>query len=217
MAMRIDVKGSDDVVKELHKITRGAALAARDTMLSMGARKSAGAKTAADQEARKVYNIKKADINAKYKGHTETGSETVAGVKIPSFRLEFEQRGTFTPVHFGMKMSGRGRNKTVKWQPLKAGGLVPLKSSKGFPVFLAAPKGVMLPWARLQQKSWVKARGKGSGYRGTGWKHLPVEVIHTHLSTPQMIDNEKVDPNKRSEIERRMEKTLDEKMKKYLK
>lgn len=217
MAMRIDLKGYDGVMKELHNITRGGAKACRETMLDMGARKSGGARTITDQQIRKIYNIKQADVTAKYKGHRETGSQTVAGISIPSFVVEFEQKGTFTPIHFGMKMSGRGKNKTPTWQPLKSGGQIPLKSSKGFPVFLAPhARGGLLPWARLQQASWYKT-SPGGGYRGTGWKHAPVEVIHTHLSVPQMADNVKVDPSKQTEIEKRMEKRLDYHLQRFIK
>lgn len=207
----------DDVVKKLHDVTRGGAMACRETMLDMGARRKGGAaRVITDQQIRKVYNINQADVNAKLKGYRETGSQNVAGVSIPSFVVEFEQRGTYTPAHFGMKMSGRGKNKTPTWKPFKAGGQIPLKSSKGFPVFIAAPKGVALPWARLQQASWYKT-SPGGGYRGTGWKHAPVEVIHTHLSVPQMADNEKVDPNKRTEIDKRMEKRLEYHLKRFIK
>ena len=216
MAIRVDVKGLDSVSKELRNITRGGAKAARETMLDMGARRKGGAaRTITDQQIRKVYNISQADVNAKVKGYRETGSQTVAGISIPSFVVEFEQTGTYTPVHFGMKYSGRGKNKAVTWKPLKSGGQIPLKSDNGFPVFIAAPKGVALPWARLQQKSWLKTT-PGGGYRGTGWKHAPVEVIHTHLSVPQMADNAKVDPNKEAEIDKRMEQRLEYHMKRYI-
>ena len=149
-----------------------------------------GVHTVVRNEVTKVYNIKKSDIP---KGHyDETGSISLAGVTIPFFAIEYSGR-TFTPTHFGMTPKARPasrRRYTVQWKPLKAGGKIPLRSQSGLPVFLAAPSGVTLPWNRL------------------GKQRKPIEVIRTHLAVPQMIDNEKVQPNIEAEISRRIEQGL---------
>ena len=53
-----------------------------------------------------------------------------------------------------------------------------------------------------------KARPGGLPWERLGKQRKPIEVIHSHLSIPQMIDNEKVQPHIEEEISRRLEKGL---------
>lgn len=190
MTITIDIKNYDGVVKGLKDCQKDLAKGARRTMLDMAKRE---VKTVARNEVTKVYNVKKGDVSAKFAGYDQTGSVTLAGVTIPFFTVKFEQDRSFTPTHFGMTPKARpgGRRRYVpKWKPLKAGGKVPIPSETGQPVFLASPRGASLPWERL------------------GKQRKPIEVIHSHLSIPQMIDNEKVQPHIEEEISRRLEKGL---------
>lgn len=200
MAITVEISDYDNVMRGLKDCQKDLAKGVRRTMLDVARR---GVKTVARNEVTKVYNIKKGDVSAKYKGYHEVGSITLAGVVIPFFEVDFESNRTFTPTHFQMTPKARpgGRRKyTVRWKPLKTGGKGPLPSDTGFPVFLAAANGPSLPWNRLQAKSWVKG--------ANGWSHTPIEVIHTHLAVPQMIDNEKVQPHVESEISKRIESGL---------
>ena len=190
MAITIELKNYDEVVKGLKDCQKDLAKGARRTMLDMAKRE---VKTVARNEVTKVYNIKKGDVSAKFAGYDETGSISLAGVTIPFFVVKFEQSGSFTPTHVQMTPKARpaaGRRYTPKWKPLKTGGKVPIPSETGQPVFLASPRGVGLPWERL------------------GKRRKPIEVIHSHLSVPQMIDNEKVQPHIEEEISKRLEKGL---------
>ena len=170
MSITIDVKGYDDVIRGLKDCKKEMAKGARRTMLDMAKREI---KTVARNEVTKVYNIKKGDVSAKFAGYQQTGSISLEGVTIPFFVVKFEQTRTFTPTHFQMTPRARpagARKYTVRWKPLKTGGKSALPSDTGFPVFLGSPSGVALPWNRL------------------GRARKPIEVIHTHLSVPQMID-----------------------------
>lgn len=188
MSITVEIKNYDSVVKQLKDVPKDMAKGARRTLIDLA---RSGVKTVARNEVTKVYNIKKGDVSAKYAGYQETGSVTLAGVSIPFFIVEFSQDRSFTPIHFQMTPRARPGGKrryTVKWRPLKTGGKVALPSETGQPVFLGAPSGVALPWERL------------------GKNRKPIEVIHSHLSVPQMIDNEKVAPHVEDELSRRLEK-----------
>lgn len=184
----IDFRNYDQVIAGMRGCQKELAKGVRRTELDMAKR---GVHTVVRQEVTKVYNIKKSDIP---KGrYDETGSISLAGVNIPFFCVTYSGK-TFTPVHFGMTPKARpasNRRYTVKWKPLKTGGKTELKSDRGFPVFLAAPRGVALPWSRI------------------GKQRKPIEVIRTHLAVPQTIDNEKVQPNIEAEIAKRIEQGLD--------
>ena len=190
MSITIEISNYDDVIRGMKDCQKDLAKGVRRTMLDVAKR---GVKTVARNEVTKVYNIKKGDVSAKYKGYHEVGSITLAGVTIPFFEVDFESNRTFTPIHFQMTPKARpggNRKYTVRWKPLKTGGKGPLKSDSGFPVFLASPSGVGLPWNRLSKR------------------RKPIEVIHTHLAVPQMIDNPKVQPHVQEEISRRVEQGL---------
>ncbi|MBQ9000250.1 MAG: hypothetical protein IJ087_00155 [Eggerthellaceae bacterium] len=209
MAIRVDLANYDEVMRDLEDCPKDLAKGVRKTMLAM-TRKSGGVLTVARAEIPKVYNIKAKDVTEKYKGKREVGGITLAGVKIPFFDVEFESKGTLTPARFGMKPKNRyahNRAYTVTWQPLKAGGRREVPSDTGYPVFLAPNPhgGRILPWNRMYAKSWGKATGE--------WKHLPINAIHTHMSVPQMLDNAKVQPHVQREVERRLEKLLQENLK----
>ena len=190
MAITIELKNYDAVVRELKDCPKDLAKGARRTMIDMAKRE---VKTVARNEVTKVYNIKKSDVSEKLDHYDETGRMKLSGVDIPFFVVEFQQDKSYTPLHFQMTPRERpasGRRYTPKWKPLKSGGKVPIPSETGQPVFLASRHGVSLPWERL------------------GKRRMPIEVIHSHMSVPQMIDNEKVQPHIEEELSRRMEKGL---------
>jgi len=190
MAITIEISNYNEVLRELKDCQKDFAKGVRRTMLDIARREI---KTVARNEVTKVYNIKKGEVSAKFAGYEQTGSISLAGVSIPFFDVKFQQTRSFTPTHFQMtpraRPAGR-RSYTVKWKPLKMGGKMTLPSDTGFPVFLGSPSGVSLPWNRL------------------GRQRKPIEVIHSHLSVPQMIDNEKVQPHIEEEISKRVEKAL---------
>ena len=186
----IDFKNYDEVVKGMKNCQKELAMGVRRTQLDMAKR---GVHTVVRSEVTKVYNIKKSDL-AKGR-YYQTGSISLAGVSIPFFTVEYQSSKTFTPTHFGMTPKARpasNRRYTVQWKPLKAGGKIPLRGdNSGEPVFITGGKGgVMLPFQRL------------------GKRRYPIEVVRTHLSVPQMIDNSKVQPHEEEEISRRIEQGL---------
>ena len=193
----IELRNYEGVMRGLKECKRDLAKKARKALVQVGTR---GAKTAAQQEVRKVYNVTVSDVNSRFH-YKESGGVTLEGIRIPTYQLEWKQDRSFTPGHASFKMkprsrpSGRGAY-AVTFSPLK-GAVSSVGSTSGFPVFVQSANGSpVLPWNRLQAKTWL------NGGR------LPIDTIPTHLSIPQMIDNEKVNPNIEKEIVRRLEKAL---------
>lgn len=209
MAIRVDLANYDEVMRGLEDCPKDLAKGVRKTMLTM-TRKSGGVLTIARAEIPRDYNIKAKDVTEKYRGYREGGGITLAGVRIPFREVEFQSRGTLTPARFGMKPTkryARNRAYAVTWQPLATGGRKPVPSETGFPVFLAPNPngGGILPWNRKTAKSWRRRNGE--------WEHAPISAVHTHMSVPQMLDNAKVQPHVQREVERRLEKLLQENLK----
>ena len=200
MAITVEIKNYQGVLNELVKTRKDFAKCVSKAMVEVGTR---GIKTAAQQTVRKTYNVTVADVNSKFH-YDESGGTTIDGVRIPFFVDRWEQDKAFTVAHksFGMKpkaRKSRGRAYDVTFKPLKSGA-VPVTSHTGFPVFIASPKGSTQPYARTQARSWVKL--------GNGWHHTAIDMVPTHLSVPQMIDNEKVQPKLEKEVNNRLEKAL---------
>ncbi|MBQ9000534.1 MAG: hypothetical protein IJ087_01620 [Eggerthellaceae bacterium] len=193
MAMTIDLRNYDEVMNNLTNCKKDLAKGTKRVLNDLARR---GAKTIVGTEVTKVYNIKKGEVTGASRGYKVVDSIALAGVTIDTYELEWRGR-PFTPTHFAMSVLKRG---TVKWKPLKASGKIVLKSTTypQFPVFVA--KG--LPFTRTP----------GTRPRKTerGWSGLPIDVVRSHLSVPQMIDNEKVNPNVEREINRRIEEKLNE-------
>ena len=202
MAITIELKNYDGVIKGLWNCRKDLAKKASKAMISVGTRE---AKTAAQQQVRKVYNVSVADVNERFH-YTESGGFTLDGVRIPFFTLEWEQDKPFTVAHkkFGMKpnkpMYGKGKS-GVTFKPLKSGA-IRVGSTTGYPAFVAIPKrgGGIQPFVRTQHDSWIKI--------GKDWHHTLIDMVPTHLSVPQMIDNEKVNPKIEADIVKRLEKAL---------
>lgn len=202
MTITVEISNYDKVMKQLENCPKDLAKGVRSITLGFVKRNKSGGnsiKSIASKHVRKVYNISKAEFDSRTSDHyEETGSISLSGVDIPFFQIEFKSspNRTFTPIHFGMKPASRQgakRGYTVTWKPAKGGGERRLHPPKGQvnPVFLAAPRGVTLPWYRL------------------GERHKPIEVARTHLSPPQMIDNSKVQPNIQAEVNEKVQAKLD--------
>ena len=200
MTMTIELKNYDGVVKGLKECRKDLAKKVSKAMKSVGTR---GAKTAVQQQVRKVYNVTVSDVNSRFH-YNENGGINIEGVHIPFYELVWKQDKSFTVAHPSFKMKpksrpGGRRAYRVTFAPLK-GGSVPVGSTTGQGVFLASPKGSTQPYTKLQAKSWVKL--------ANGWHSTPIDMVPTHLSIPQMVDNEKVQPNIENEIVKRLEKAL---------
>ena len=208
MAIDVSLKGYDEVIKGLGKCQKDLAKGVRRVQIDTAKR---GVKTVMRSEVTEVYNIKKSDVSAKSKGYKQTGSVPLAGVTIPVFKVEFEQHGTFTPIHFGMKPKTAPRRRggyPITWQPLTSWGRGRLKGETNFPPFLVHSDNrngnnakVEIPFERTTAKSWRRS--------GQGWVHTHIQALHTHMSVPQMIDNLKVMPNAEEALYKRIEKELD--------
>ena len=195
MAITIDLKNYDELMKGLTDCKKDLAKGTKRALNDMARRE---AKTVAGNEVTKVYNIKKGDVTGAFRGYKVVGTISLAGVSIDTYEVEWRGRA-FTPTHFAMSVMKRG---TVKWKPLKTGGRIELKSTT-YPQFkVFAAKG--LPFTRTP--------GTRARKTGRGWSGLPIDVVRSHLAVPQMIDNEKVNPN----IEREIDRRLEEKLNKYL-
>ena len=176
------MKGLANCEKEFAK---GAKKALRETARS--------AKTIAGREVTKVYATNQREVASRHRGYRSVDSVNLAGVGIDTYRIEWSGE-TYTPINFHMSVLKRG---TVKWKPLKASGkvvLYPTFTAASAPFVARAKGGPELPWVRKKKS------------------RFPVEVVHTHLAVPQMIDNEKVRPN----IDRGIHDRLDELLNKYI-
>ena len=195
MAFSINIRNYSELMKGLTDYQKDMANGARRALNDMARR---GAKTIVGTEVPKVYNIPKRDVASHFSGYKTVGTVSIAGVNIDAYELTWRGR-SFTPTHFAMSVLKRG---TVKWKPLKHSGRIVLKSTTypQYPVFVA--KG--LPFTRMP--------GTRPKKTGRGWSGLPIDVVRSHLSVPQMIDNEKVHPN----IEREISTRLEESLNKYL-
>lgn len=198
MAITVEISNYDDVIEGMKDCQKDLAKGVKKAMNDMARRET---HTVVKREVAKVYNVKQADVTGS-PGRTkpwyeEIGSITLAGVKIPFYKLSYRGRG-LTPVHFKMKPKVRPSGSNgggVTWQPLKSGGRIPL-TPLGQPAasapFVGSRRGTSLPWVRR----WPSRK--------------PIDVVRTHLSVPQMVDNDKVQPFIQQEIDRRIEKKLNE-------
>lgn len=195
MAITIDIRNYNELMKGLTDCKKDLAKGTRRALHDMARR---GAKTIVGTEVPKVYNIKKGEVTSHFSGYKTVETVSLAGVNIDTYEIMWSGE-SYTPTHFAMSVLKRG---TVKWKPLKHSGRIVLKSTNHpqFSVFVA--KG--LPYTRTPLTKAVKRKGR--------WTGLPVEVVRSHLSVPQMIDNEKVNPN----IEREISTRLEENLNKYL-
>lgn len=192
MAITIELRNYDDVLRGLKECKRNMAKGTRRGLHDLARR---GAKTVVGTEVAKVYNIKSGEVKSKFTGYKVVGSVVLEGVRIDTYELEWKGHA-LTPVHFQMSALKRG---TVKWKPLKQGGRIVLKSTD-YPQFDAfVAKG--LPWTRTPS---TRAKKLAPGR----WSGQPVEVVHSHLAVPQMIDNEKVQPHIEAEISKRLEAAI---------
>lgn len=198
MAITVEISNYDDVIRGMKDCQKDLAKGVKKAMNDMARRET---HTVVKREVAKVYNVKQGDVTGS-PGHTkpwydEVGSITLAGVKIPFYEVSYKGRG-LTPVHFAMspKVRPTGSNGGgVTWRPLKSGGSIPLKplgQAAASEPFVGSRHGASLPWVRL------------------GPRRKPIDVVRTHLSVPQMIDNDKVQPFIQQEIEKRIDKKLND-------
>lgn len=192
MAITIELRNYDEVLRGLKDCKRNMAKGTRRGLHDLARR---GAKTVVGNEVAKVYNIKSGEVKSKFTGYKVVGSVVLEGVSIDTYELTWVGHN-LTPTHFQMSALKRG---TVKWKPLKIGGRIVLRSTD-YPQYDAfVAKG--LPFTRTPgTRSKKVAPGK--------WHGLPIAKVSSHLSVPQMIDNDKVHPHIEAEISKRLEAAI---------
>ena len=196
MSLEVKLSNYDDVIKGLDACKKDLAKGVRRTLNDMARRE---ANTVAGTEVAKFYNIQKGDVTEKFTGYKVVDSIHLAGVNIDCYELTWKGRNLM-PTHFSMSVLKRG---TVKWKPHKKGAKEVLKHIDYPQASIFIAKG--LPFIRLPY-----ARAKKTQ---KGWSTLPIDAVRSHLSVPQMIDNENVNPK----IEKEIDKRINAKLNKYIK
>ena len=192
--LNINIKGYEDVVKQLNSMNKDSAKVINRTI---GDIKSRGPGWIS-QEVTKEYNIKKKDVNGTKKVVKKAGSFRVSGEKLDNLVIIYQGR-LLTPIHFRMTPTVRpvnGRSYTVRVRIKKNGG----RKALGSNVFLG----------KSGREGTVQI-----SFQRVGKRRLPIKAIKT-LSVPQMITNETVSENIHKRMNEEIAKRLDHNLKRIL-